>query len=124
MGSSASIGLGKCGDHLGDSSVSFIEYMHHAAITHADDRTVMLVHTDNVYTVSSLKTLNTLAEKIPVMARAKSDRERYNVLFARSPATLYHCRKRLCPNLAVRTATWGAVFFLITTDILDYFSMP
>ena len=70
MGSSAGIGFGDTSEitrsavqKLHDSSISFEEYMHYAAITRADDRDIMPARKDSVYNVSGLKALNPFAKK-------------------------------------------------------------
>lgn len=132
MGSSAGIGFGDTSEitrsavlKLHDSSISFEEYMHYAAITRADDRTLVPVRTDNVYTVSSLKALNPFAKKTQAMATEAEMNEKGMTSSSpdRAPFVIAE-EDYVQASRAVRTATWGAVFFLITTDILGPFSTP
>ena len=133
MGSSAGIGFGDTSEitrsmvqKLHDSSISFEEYMHYAAITRADDHTVVPVPTDNVYTVSSLKALNPFAKKTQTMATEAEVNEKGTTSSSPDRAQPFVIAEEdyVRASRAVRTATWGAVFFLITTDILGPFSTP
>ncbi len=112
--------------NLHDSSVSFEEYMHYAAITRADDRTSVPVHTDNVYSVSGLKSLNPFAKKTQAIATEVEVNEKGTTSVSpirTQPFTIAE-EDYVQASRAVRTATWGAVFFLITTDILGPFTTP
>ncbi len=60
---------------LHNSSVSFEEYTHYAAITRADDRSVVPVHIDNVYTVSSLKALKSSLIRPKPWPQGRSERD-------------------------------------------------
>lgn len=133
MGSSAGIGFGDTSEitrsavhKLHDSSVSFEEYMHYAAITRADDRTMVPVQIDSVYTVSGLKALNPFAKKTPAMATEAEPNEKGTTSSSSYRAQPFVIAEEdyVQASRAVRTATWGAVFFLITTDILGPFSTP
>lgn len=133
MGSSAGIGFGDTSEitrsavqKLHDSSISFEEYMHYAAVTRADDRTVVPVHTDSVYTVSSLKALNPFAKKTQAFTTEAEVNEKGTTSSSPDRAQPFVIAEEdyIRASRAVRTATWGAVFFLITTDILGPFSTP
>lgn len=132
MGSSAGIGFGEATEisrpahvKLHDPSISFEEYMHYAAITRSDDRHVNTPHTDNAMSVAGLKGLNPFAKKRqPVVETTTELNEKAATTDSspnREPYVISE-EEYITASRAVRTATWGAVFFLITTDILGPFS--
>ena len=130
MGSAAGLGFGEASEisrpaikKLHDPSITIEEYMHYAAITRADDRTHVAVHTDDALKVAGLKSLNPFAKKTqPTVATTTELNEK--VVAESSPDGRYVISEEeyIQASRAVRTATWGAVFFLITTDILGPFS--
>lgn len=135
MGSSAGIGFGEATEisrpahtKLHDSSITFEEYMHYAAITRADDRHISTPHTDNAMSVAGLKGLNPFAKKRePAVETTTELNEKVAAAETtssspdRAPYVISE-EEYITASRAVRTATWGAVFFLITTDILGPFS--
>ena len=108
---------------LHDPSVTFEEYLHYAAITRADTRYEQAPQESKTFTqklnpwnrsgLVAAATSGTKGEKIGI---EEKDSER-------SPQP-YHVSEEEYINAsrAVRTATWGAVFYLITTDILGPWS--
>lgn len=134
MGSSAGIGFGEATEitrpavqKLHDPSITFEEYMHYAAITRADDRHINTPHTDNALSVAGLKGLNPFAKKRePVVETTTELNEKAAATTTSSSsdrqAYVITEEEYITASRAVRTATWGAVFFLITTDILGPFS--
>ena len=133
MGSSAGIGFGEratisrpAATKLHDPSVSFEEYMHYAAITRADDRHINTSHTDNALSVAGLKGLNPFAKKKEPDVVTSADLNEKAATASSSPdgrqPYVISEEEYIIASRAVRTATWGAVFFLITTDILGPFS--
>ena len=130
MGSSAGLGFGEAAEitrpaikKLHDPSITIEEYMHYAAITRADDRTHVDVHTDDALKVAGFKSLNPFAKKAePAVATTTELNEK--VVADSSPDGRFVISEEeyIQASRAVRTATWGAVFFLITTDILGPFS--
>lgn len=130
MGSSAGIGYGEAAEitrpaqqKLHDKSVTFEEYMHYAAITRADDRNFDAPHHDNAMKVAGLKSLNPFAKKRTPTATTTTELAEKETAES-SPDGRYVITEEeyIKASRAVRTATWGAVFFLITTDILGPFS--
>lgn len=134
MGSSAGVGFGEgteitrpATQKLHDPSITFEEYMHYAAITRADDRHINTPHTDNALKVAGFKGLNPFAKKRkPTVETSTELNEK-----AAAPTTssspdrqgyVISEEEYITASRAVRTATWGAIFFLLTTDILGPFS--
>ena len=111
---------------LHDSSVSCEEYMYYAAITRANDHTVGPNRTENVYTVSGLKALNPFAKKNQAIA-TETEMNKKNATPSPSDRIQPYVvaeEDYMQASRAFRTATWGAVFFLITTDIIGPFTTP
>ena len=130
MNSSAGLGFGVASEitrpaarKLHDPSVTFEEYMHYAAITRADDRHINVAQTDTALSVAGLKGLNPFAKKRePAVETVTQLNEKTNSSSPdRQPYEITE-EEYIQASRAVRTATWGAVFFLITTDILGPFS--
>ena len=132
MNSSAGLGFGVASEvtrpavrKLHDPSITFEEYMHYAAITRADDRNITGPNTDNALSVAGLKSMNPFAKKEePINERVTQmhdEKETATSSPDRQPYTITE-EEYIQASRAVRTATWGAVFFLITTDILGPFS--
>ena len=129
MNSSAGVGFGVASEitrptarKLHDPSITFEEYMHYAAITRADDRNIS-PHTDNALNVAGLKSMNPFAKKgkPAVETVMQMDEKTASSSPNHAPYTISE-EEYIQASRAVRTATWGAVFFLITTDILGPFS--
>ncbi|KAL2042703.1 hypothetical protein N7G274_004462 [Stereocaulon virgatum] len=129
MNSSAGVGFGVASEitrptarKLHDPSVTFEEYMHYAAITRADDRNIS-PHTDNALSAAGLKSMNPFAKKRKpaVETVMQMDEKTASSSPDRTPYIISE-EEYIQASRAVRTATWGAVFFLITTDILGPFS--
>ena len=55
------------------SNVLFEECLHYAVITRADDRTAGPLHTDQIYTVSSLKASNLFSKKTTQAVATKAE---------------------------------------------------
>ena len=110
-----------------DASVTLEEYLHYAAITRADQTALMegASSTDDALKVSGLRGFNpfkgtkagtdavTSVEIAEKLTEASPDRPQPIVITD---------EEYIQASRAVRTATWGAVFFLITTDILGPWS--
>lgn len=131
MGSSAGLGFGEADaisrpahTKLHDTSVTIEEYMHYAAITRADDRHVDSPHTDDALKVAGLKSLNPFAKKREATVATNTELTEKAATAESSPDGRFVITEEeyIKASRAVRTATWGAVFFLITTDILGPFS--
>ena len=130
MNSSAGLGFGVASEitrpvarKLHDPRITFEEYLHYAAITRADDRHHATPHTDNALSVAGLKAMNPFAKKRePAVETVTQLNEKTSTSSPdRQPFTITE-EEYIQASRAVRTATWGAVFFLITTDILGPFS--
>lgn len=131
MGSSAGIGFGdnveitrSAVQKLHDPNVSFEEYMHYAAITRADDR-VLEAPTDGALKVSGLKGFGLFkGTKASVAAPTTTELTEKEVGASpdRGQPLVISDTEYVQASRAVRTATWGAVFYLITTDILGPYS--
>ena len=130
MGSSAGLGFGEAAEitrpairKLHDPSVTIEEYMHYAAITRADDRNHIDTHTDDVLKVAGFKSLNPFAKKRePAVATTTELSDKATAESSPDGRFVITEEEYIQASRAVRTATWGAVFFLITTDILGPFS--
>ena len=130
MGSSAGLGFGEAAEisrpaikKLHDPSITIEEYLHYAAITRADDRNHITTHSDDALKVAGFKSLNPFAKKRePAVATTTDLNEK--IVAESSPDGRFVITEEeyIQASRAVRTATWGAVFFLITTDILGPFS--
>lgn len=130
MGSAAGVATSNDGaitrhgvQKLHDPSVTFEEYLYYAAITRADTRYEQapevkqsLAKSLNPWHGSSIAaaaTIGTSNEKKEIGEKdAEGSPRPYNI-----SEEEYTTASR-----AVRTATWGAVFYLITTDILGPYS--
>ncbi|KAI9842947.1 MAG: hypothetical protein M1837_006684 [Sclerophora amabilis] len=104
-----------------DANVSFEEFLHYAKITRAEEMNVPSIERniksifsrkstkkpgDGVDSPSSLKTNGPKGEKGPGLIEGPTEDEWTTA------------------SRAARSATWGAVFYLITTDILGPYSVP
>ena len=132
MGSTAGIGDGEItrsiARKLHDPSITMEEYMHYASITRADTQHEAS-HGDNSYTFgkpSFLKKKRTpsaaITRDVPV-----TDEKSGGVVGTDGslpPISTFAIadEEYVLASRAVRTATWGAVFYLITTDILGPFT--
>jgi len=130
MGSAAGLGFGEASEisrpairKLHDPSVTIEEYMHYAAITRADDRNHVPKNSDNAMSVAGFKSLNPFAKKsVPAVATTTELNEKATAESSPDGRYVITEEEYVQASRAVRTATWGAVFFLITTDILGPFS--
>lgn len=130
MGSSAGLGHGEAAaisrptiQKLHDPSITFEEYMHYAAITRADDRNIDAPHTDSALKVAGLKSLNPFAKKSGTTAATTTELNDKSTAGSSPDGRFVISEEEyIQASRAVRTATWGAVFFLLTTDILGPFS--
>ena len=130
MNSSAGVGFGEAAaisrpaiQKLHDPSITIEEYMHYAAITRADDRNHITTHIDSAASVAGLKSLNPFAKKRePAVSTTTELNEKVAAESSPDGRFIVTEEEYIQASRAVRTATWGAVFFLITTDILGPFS--
>lgn len=142
MGSNAGMGIGADAEitrsrqqKLHDPNVTFEEYIHYASITRADTRHEASQGA-NTYTFSKPKSLNPFSFRKAEEAYSQDPRalpQQFNE--KGSPITsgsgdespggspyVITDEEYIQASRAVRTAAWGAVFYLITTDILGPFS--
>ena len=114
---------------LHDPSVTFEDYLHYAAITREDkQRHIEDAPSDSALKVSGIKGFNpfkgtrasTNATTTTEIAEKESTSTQ-NTSAGRQPLAISN-EEYVQASRAVRTATWGAVFFLITTDILGPYS--
>ena len=113
---------------LHDPNVTFEEYLHYAAITREDQqRQISDGQTDDALKVSGIKGFNPFkgtkasTNAITTSEVAEKEISTDNSPNGRQPLTISD-EEYIQASRAVRTATWGAVFFLITTDILGPYS--
>ena len=130
LGSAAGVGTANDGgitrheiQKLHDPSVSFEEYLHYAAITRADTRHEQAPRVEQ----SLAKSLNPWHRSgVVAAATTGTSDEKRGVGEKDSEGSLrpYNISddEYTTASRAVRTATWGAVFYLITTDILGPWS--
>lgn len=135
MGSTAGVGTGPEAEisrsvarKLHDPSITMEEYMHYASITRADTQHEA-AHGGNIFTFGRPSFLkkkgspsaaitsdpHVVDEKSSGAAGAESSSPPISAFAIADDEYTQASR-------AVRTATWGAVFYLITTDILGPFS--
>lgn len=113
--------------NMHDSKVTFEEYLHHAKRTRADARFESQERSMNLF-----KDMKIGRKKQDGAAVALSDLDSFegkemNVATDRKTPPEYMAvtdEEWIQASRAARTATWGAVFYLITTDILGPFSTP
>ena len=113
-----------------DSSVTFEEYLHYAAITRQDQRQITDSPSDDALKVAGIKGFNpfkgTKASTNATTTTEIAEKESSTVTQTSSPSgrqpLTISDEEYMQASRAVRTATWGAVFFLITTDILGPYS--
>ena len=130
LGSAAGVGTANDGaitrheiQKLHDPRVSFEEYLHYAAITRADTR-----HEQAPRVKQSLaKSLNPWYHSGVTAAASTGTSDEKNGIGGKdsegSPRPYDISESEyVTASRAVRTATWGAVFYLITTDILGPWS--
>lgn len=103
--------------HVYDPSISFEEYMYYASITRADEKAAE----ELLLRQRGPKTLKTLIKDRFSTGHSHDEKregqdENGVVVAAVTPEEWKNASR------AVRTAGWGAVFYLITTDILGPFS--
>ncbi|MCJ1251113.1 hypothetical protein MMC30_008344 [Trapelia coarctata] len=111
-------------ENLHDPSVTFEEYLYWAKISRADARYEHQDHSFKIWQSKSKRQASlangTLGNELtPVEGKTSGEKmvggaPRYNITD----------EEYVQASRAVRTATWGAVFYLITTDILGPFSTP
>ena len=110
---------------LHDSSVTFEEYLHYAKISRADTRYEDPEHSYRFW--QRRKTSSPIAAPDPAVISEKTSDEKAMSTGSREAAPQYMTitdDEYVTASRAIRTATWGSVFFLITTDILGPFSTP
>lgn len=102
--------------HLHDPNVSFQEYQHYARITREEQ--------DNLEPPKRGK--NVLAYLIPNLQKSVASEVERVELNTSNPEKRSHISDEEWVNAsrALRTATAGAIFYLITTDILGPFALP
>lgn len=130
MGSAAGLGHGEAEavsrsacTRLHDPSITIEEYMRYAAITRADGRRIESAPSDDVLKVAGLRLLNPFAKgREPAVATTIELAEKATAEAPSDGRFVITEEEYIQASRAVRTATWGAVFFLITTDILGPFS--
>ena len=133
MGSNAGIGTGPEAEitrpatrKLHDPSITMEEYMHYAFITRADTRHEV-ADGGNSYTFGKPNFLRKKADPSVAITRDPLEEKSGGTLAAERsspPISTFDIgdEEYVQASRAVRTATWGAVFYLITTDILGPFS--
>ena len=109
-----------------DSSVTFEEYLHYAAITRQDQRQIANGPTDDALKVSGIKGFNPFkgtkaSTNVTTSTEIAEKQSSISSPSGRQPLVISD-EEYMQASRAVRTATWGAVFFLITTDILGPYS--
>ena len=117
--------------NLHDPNVTFEEYLHYAAISRADE--AREAGGNHVMSILPGKygRKNQIASDEPVGAissKGASDKEtevsQGGTSPSRAPAYSVSDAEWMQASRAARTATWGAIFYLITTDILGPYSVP
>jgi hypothetical protein len=135
MGSTAGVGIGPEAEisrsvarKLHDPSITMDEYMHYASITRADTQHEA-AHGENTFAFGKPSFLNKKgSSSAPVTSEPHVvDEKSGGAAGAAStspPISTFAIadEEYVQASRAVRTATWGAVFYLITTDILGPFS--
>ena len=132
MGSTAGIGnvevTRPVARKLHDPSITMEEYMHYASITRADTQHEAS-HGANSYTFGKPSFLKKKGAPSPAITRdiQVTDEKSAEVVSGEAsspPVSTFAIadEEYVHASRAVRTATWGAVFYLITTDILGPFS--
>ena len=110
---------------LHDPSVTFEEYVHYAKISRADTRYEDPERSYRFW--ERRKTRNATTAVAPVAQGEKSLDEKDVNGGSREGHPAYmnvSDEEYVNASRAVRTATWGAVFYLITTDILGPYTTP
>lgn len=134
-GSTAGVGTGpEAGNSrpvarkLHDPSITMEEYMHYASITRADTQHEA-AHGENTFAFGKPSLLNKKnTSSAPVTSEPHAVDEKSGGAAgaaSTSPAISTFAiadEEYIQASRAVRTATWGAVFYLITTDILGPFT--
>lgn len=118
--------------NLHDPNVTFEEYLHYAAISRADEARdgggnhVMSIlpgkygrkhQTGTEEPVTALSSKGAFDKETEVSAQGGTSP-------SRAPGYTVEDAEWIQASRAARTATWGAVFYLITTDILGPYSVP
>ena len=116
------------GRKLHDPSVTMEEYMHYASITRADTRHEASQGANN-YQIGKpsffgKKTVPTTGAADSPSASVANEKGAGMDTRASPPMSAFAIgdEEYVQASRAIRTATWGAVFYLITTDILGPFS--
>ena len=116
--------------NLHDPNVTFEEYLHYAAITRADEARDGGNHVMSILPGKYGRKRQTAAEE-PVGAISskgafdeKTENPQVGIAASRAPEYSVSDAEWMQASRAARTATWGAVFYLITTDILGPYTVP
>lgn len=107
---------------LHDPSISFEEYYYYAEKTRAEEDTAVTGPTQGMLSMivpsKTDKGVNLAGEKRGSGSAEKSNHSSPNNQAGISDDEWTNA------NRALRTASWGAIFYLITTDILGPFALP
>lgn len=107
---------------LHDPSITFEEYYYYAEKTRAEEDSAATRPTQGMLSMilpsKSDKGVNMVGEKRGSVVAEKSNPSSPNHLAGISDEDWTNA------NRALRTASWGAIFYLITTDILGPFGLP
>ena len=117
--------------NMHDPSVTFEEYIHYAAISRAEEsRDAGGNHPMSILPGKYGKSHRTVIEEPVGVLPSKSAMDKEVEVSqsatspSRSPGYNVSDAEWLQASRAARTATWGAVFYLITTDILGPYTVP
>ena len=113
--------------NMHDSKVTFEEYLHHAKRTRADARFEPQERSMNLFKdmkIGRKKQDNAIVASSNL--NGFEEKEMNVAIDGNVPAEYVSVTDEewIQASRAARTATWGAVFYLITTDILGPFSTP
>ena len=120
------------GHGLHDHHVPFEEYLYWAQISRADERYEDPRHDYTLFGKVIKKGRTAGAATLPPEPTSVAEKNGGGSDFEKSAVVPADTRGRLPitdaeytnASRALRTATWGAIFYLITTDILGPFSVP
>ncbi len=117
--------------NLHDPNVSFEEYLHYATISRADEaREAGGNHAMSILPGKYGRKNQTVTEQTDGTLSSKGAFDKETELShsgtspSRVPEYTVSDAEWMQASRAARTATWGAVFYLITTDILGPYSVP
>lgn len=120
--------------NMHDPNVSFEEYLYYATITRADEMRdggghhVMSILPGKYGRKHQVASDNTVGAALSSKGAMEKETEiARDGMSSSQPPTYSHGvsdSEWLEASRAARTATWGAVFYLITTDILGPYSVP